>query len=79
MIDKDIEITANKQADLAYNEVIVRSVINDMYEQYGIETIRTTCSGNMNRSETKSKGELSVELVNAIAIEKSKGKLRGER
>jgi len=74
--DESIEVSASKAADLAYNKVIVDDVKRAMYEQYNIELWNTVCNGSMTSSQSKSDAELSEELVNAIAIEKAKSKLK---
>jgi len=75
--DEDIEVSASKAADEAYNKVIIDGVKTSMYEQYGIELWVNTYSGSMSTSHYKSKDELNKELVNAIAKEKAKPDLRG--
>ena len=75
--DESVEVSASKAADLAYNKVIVDDVKRKMYEQYNIELWETTQMGSINKSQTKSSDELNTELVNAIAIEKAKPKLKG--
>ena len=71
------EVSASKAGDLAYNKVIVDNVKREMYKQYNIELWNTVCNGSMSSSQSKSSDELNKELVNAIAIEKAKSKLRG--
>ena len=75
MIDKEVEITANKHADDAYNKIIIASVISGMYEQYSIDIFERSSTA----STTKSSCQLNIELVNAIALKKASGKLRGEK
>ena len=75
--DESVEVSASKAANLAYNKVIVDDVKRAMYEQYNIELWRTSSSGQGTTSTSKDSAELNEELVNAIAIEKAKSKLKG--
>ena len=75
--NEDIEVSASKAADSAYNKVIVDGVIMSMYEQYGIELYTETRTGQGVQSQSRSEAELAKDLVNAIATEKAKPKLRG--
>ena len=77
LFDESVEVSASKAADLAWKKVIVDDVQRKMYEQYNIELWETTKMGSINKSQTKSSDELNTELVNAIAIEKAKPKLKG--
>ena len=75
--NEDVEVSASKAADLAYNKVIIDDVKRAMYEQYNIELWRESSNGQGVTSTGKSSDELNTELVNAIAIEKAKSKLKG--
>ena len=75
--EDDIKISASKAADLAYNKVIINSVKRELYKQYGIELWKQIRRGSTNESQTKSEDELNLELVNAIAMDKARPKLRG--
>lgn len=85
-MNKEIKSLACDKANIAYNKVIVDSVISDMYREYGIAEFTGSADerGKVLESQMKTKAELSVELVIAIAIEKAKDDLfgitgRGER
>ena len=75
--NESIEVSANKAAYLAYNKVIIDDARYIMYEQYDIELFRAQSNGQSVTSASKSRAELDKELVDAMAIEKSKSKLRG--
>ena len=75
--DHEVEVSAVRASHQAYNEIIINDVIRKMYDQYNIELFSTSCNSSMISSQSKSVDELNKELVNAIAIEKAKSKLKG--
>lgn len=74
--DGEMLTKAIKAANKAYNLVIIDNMKCELYEKYNINTWKTTTQHGMNKGQSKSKEELNEELVNAIAIEMAKPRLK---